>query len=601
MGKKFLLVILVSFASILFSSCLLNNVTNSVSNTLEKESDVKLNAGIQSGNLERVKEAIEDGANLNKIKVSLVADENPIVLAITKNQDKIAEYLINNGADANYTDISGRSLLMFSAYNTDVSFCELLIKHGAKVNQEDKNGYTALEYVLDHSRKATTESKMNQTITILLEHGAQIKPITLKAALKEDFSDSESRYSLVKRVVEGLVKEGNKPNINDVLKAAIIGDFPKIDELIKANKMQKDDEQQILFFTAAFGKIETMKLLEDKEADIKTCDKLNNTLLIIASQYGNLEMVKYLSSKGIDIEARNKDDYTALMAAVMNDHYETVEYLVKKGAKTYYKIPDYNVFYGALDLASENANVSLMELLVANGYPINNGTMGSAMISAVENNKIESIKYLLNIGADPNVGYNKLTPLEHACLQGNVEIAKILVEHGAKVDGLEVKGKPLYNAAKSGNTDVVEYLIKKGASVNSIPKYSDGSGGESALMAASYNGQFEAVKLLIENGADVNYSDENVDKDTAIIWDAGQGSRHIVEYLVQKGAKIDYQNEKGQTALMRAASQGQLDNVKVLIKYNADTSIKDKEGHTALGLAKSGKYMDVANYLENIE
>lgn len=601
MGKKFLLVILVSFISILFSSCSLNNVTNSVSNTLAKESDVKLNAGIQSGNLERVKEAIEDGANLNKIKVSLVSDENPVVLAITKNQDKIAEYLINNGADANYTDNSGRSLLMFSAYNMDVSFCELLIKHGAKVNQEDKNGYTALEYVLDHSRKATTERDINQIISVLLEHGAQIRPITLKAALKEDFSDSESRYSIINRVVQRLIKEGKKPDINDVFKAAIIGDFPKISELIKANKMQKEDEEQILFFTAAFGKVETMKLLEGKEVDIKTCDKLKNTLLIVASQYGNLEMVKYLSSKGIDIEARNKDDNTALMAAIMNDHYETVEYLVKKGAKSYYKIPDYNVFYGALDLASENANVSVMELLIANGYPINNDTMGSAMISAVGNNKIESIKYLLNRGVDPNVGYNGLTPLENACLNGNVEITKILVEHGAKVDGLEVKGKPLYNAAKSGNVDVVEYLIKKGASVNSIPKYSDGSGGESALMAAAYSGQFEVVKLLIENGADINYQNENADNGTALIWATSGGSRHIVEYLIQNGAKVDYKSEKGETALMRAASQGQLDCVKVLIKYKADASIKDKEGHTALDLAKAGKYKGVVDYLENIK
>lgn len=140
---------------------------------------------------------------------------------------------------------------MFLAYNTDVPFCEFLIKHGAKVNPKDKKGYTALEYVLDHSIKATTEDDVNQIITMLLEQGAKIRPITLKAALSGGSNNNETRYSLVKRVVEGVIKEGNKTGINNVLEAAIVGDSSKINKLIYENRMEKEYEQQILFYTAA--------------------------------------------------------------------------------------------------------------------------------------------------------------------------------------------------------------------------------------------------------------------------------------------------------------------------------------------------------------
>jgi ankyrin repeat protein len=110
---------------------------------------------------------------------------------------------------------------MFSAYNTDVTFCKLLIKHGAKINKVDNKGYTALEYVLDHSSKGTTERDINQIITILLNNSAKIKPITLKAALKDGHGESENRYSVVKRILEGLIKSGQKSGLNPALEAAI--------------------------------------------------------------------------------------------------------------------------------------------------------------------------------------------------------------------------------------------------------------------------------------------------------------------------------------------------------------------------------------------
>ncbi|MDD3173813.1 MAG: ankyrin repeat domain-containing protein [Herbinix sp.] len=602
MGKKSILAILVFLISILLTACSLKNVANSVTNNVGKalviESDAKLNSGIESGNLERVREAIEDGANLNKIKVSYVSYENPVMIALMKNQDKIAKYLIENGADVNYADSSGRSLLMYSAYITDISFCEFLIKNGAKVGKEDKNGYTALDYVLKHSKKDTNENDIDSIITILLKNGAKVRPITLKAAMNGSYTDNENRYGLVNRVTVELIKEGYKTEINKGLEAAIVGASDKVRNLIKEDQIQKEDEQKILFYTAAFGEVETMKLLVNKGDDLKSCDDYKNTTLIVAAQYGNLEMVKYLLNIGIDIEAKNKDDYTALILATNNGQYDIVEYLVKQGALMRYKLPDRDFYREALDFAAENADIRIMNLLIDNGYPLNNDTLGSAMDSALYNNKIESIKYLLNKGMDPNIIFNEDTALDIACTRGNIEIAKILVESGANVNGSNVSGMPLLSAAKYGNIELVKYMLECGVDVNSVLRYDDGSGGESALMEAAYGGEYDVVKLLVESGAVVNYQDENCDSDTAIIWAASGGSRNILEYLIKRGGDFDYQNSNGETALMKAIPMGYIDCVKVLLKHEANITLKNKEGKTALDIAEAGGYNDIINLLK---
>ena len=63
---------------------------------------------------------------------------------------------------------------------------------------------------------------------------------------------------------------------------------------------------------------------------------------------------------------------------------------------------------------------------------------------------------------------------------------------------------PLMLVAFTGQTEAMKYLIQKGANV----KYKADDGG-TALHGACFLGQFEAVRLLVENGADVNALNED--------------------------------------------------------------------------------------------
>jgi len=586
--KKGILALLIILIAMSLSSCLIGT----------EESDKKMLIGIKNGNLEQVKEALEDGANIDKIEGLYLEESNPFWLALLNNRDHIAEYLIEHGADANSTDIHGVPLLTISAYNGNIYFSELLLEHGADINAIDKKGYTALEAALI-GRKS--EKETNSLITLLLDNGAKITPTTLEAALKGNNDNGDCRYGIVRRILEDLIEAGYESGLDPLLEAAILGDSSKVDELIKADKMREEDKQLIMFYTVAFGNVETLKLLENKGVDLQSSDKFYNEPLTIAAKYGQLEMVEYLLSKNVDIEAQNGDDETALMEAVINDQYEVAEYLLKKGAKTHYTILD-KYPRDALYKASRNGNIEMMKLIINNGYTLNDKSIDLAMHGATEKNQTEALKYLLSIGADIGIEYDSTPLLETACLLGNLEVVKLLVENGTNIDGKNGEGRPLNLAAYYGNTEIVEYLIENGVNVNAVAVSTDdekaGLTGSSALMRATYKGNLDIIKLLVENGADLEYQYEQVDNDTVLITAAERGSRNIVEYFIQKGSDINYQNQKGKTALIKAVEKNNADNVKVLLKYGADISLKDENGLTALDIAKAENKTKIIEIIE---
>ena len=102
--QKLQVLLIIAIIGVGLSAC---SVTAKVSDSKSnQESDNKLYLGIMNANLEQVKEGLKEGANIDKMRVKLLAESNPVRLALKEQQNKIARYLIENGADANNTDKS---------------------------------------------------------------------------------------------------------------------------------------------------------------------------------------------------------------------------------------------------------------------------------------------------------------------------------------------------------------------------------------------------------------------------------------------------------------------------------------------------------------
>ena len=144
-----------------------------------RKQNQKLYNAIETNELEA---AIDDGANKNSFQnvgltmesISGKPDKNPVYADTAMHEDnKIAQYLIRKGADPNYKDKDGISLLMLAAQQGNIKFCKQLVEKGADVKYK-KRGISALDYAL-----STGEIQDAKTQIELIEYLYQQKiPVT---------------------------------------------------------------------------------------------------------------------------------------------------------------------------------------------------------------------------------------------------------------------------------------------------------------------------------------------------------------------------------------------------------------------------------------
>eukprot|EP00919_Chromeraceae_sp_WS-2016_P043532 GHVR01103979.1.p1 GENE.GHVR01103979.1~~GHVR01103979.1.p1 ORF type:complete len:102 (+),score=13.87 GHVR01103979.1:493-798(+) len=85
---------------------------------------------------------------------------------------------------------------------------------------------------------------------------------------------------------------------------------------------------------------------------------------------------------------------------------------------------------------------------------------------------------------------------------------------------------------------------------------------DTPIIAASYKGHLDTVKILVENGSDVNY--RNSQGLCALICASSGGHLNVVKYLIMNGANVNSMDNEGDTPLWWANHKGHLDVVKVL-------------------------------------
>ena len=146
-------------------------------------------------------------------------------------------------------------------------------------------------------------------------------------------------------------------------------------------------------------------------------------------------------------------------------------------------------------------------------------------------------------------------------------------------------GTPLMLAARNGHSDAVRKLIELGADVDEIKLYE-----HTPLAAAAKHGHTDIVKLLLNFGAKVNaIADANGFGDapyTALMRACIGGQAKTARVLLDAGADPNLKREDGQRALHFAAAQGDLECVKLLLEYGADVDAKDLFGRTPLLMAR---------------
>ena len=137
------------------------------------------------------------------------------------------------------------------------------------------------------------------------------------------------------------------------------------------------------------------------------------------------------------------------------------------------------------------------------------------------------------------------------------------------------------NDARSGHLDRVVKELDDGIPVDVVDAVD-----QTALIAAAGKDHLDIVQLLLDRGATPDVVDPA--GWTALIHATYFGARpEVLSLLVQKGANVNAQNDRGVTALYLAAASGREDTVRQLLTLGADPTLATRSGYTPLRVAQA--------------
>ncbi|XP_035507384.2 ankyrin repeat domain-containing protein 50 isoform X1 [Scophthalmus maximus] len=201
-----------------------------------------------------------------------------------------------------------------------------------------------------------------------------------------------------------------------------------------------------------------------------------------------------------------------------------------------------------------------------------------------------SVKKLLDRGVSMNQLHSKdgQTLLAGAAHEGSADVVELLLARGSDPLISDHQGQtPLSLASRQGHVKVLSVLLEWAKNQEPVTaarmmEHVD-SEGWTALRSAAWGGHGEAVRLLLDAGADVDGCDN--EGRTALRAAAWGGHEEIVLTLLDYGAQVDKADSNGRTPLIAAAYMGHHEAVEILLDHNADVDLADGDGRTALSVA----------------
>lgn len=218
-----------------------------------------------------------------------------------------------------------------------------------------------------------------------------------------------------------------------------------------------------------------------------------------------------------------------------------------------------------------------------------------SILDLVEQYQIEQIRYYINqkmARINERRKITRDTPLHLAARKGRLDIVKLLIKAGARINAANRdRHLPLHVAALAGKTEVVNLLLAAGSRRNGKDKLNK----DSPLHLACRKGHNAIVRLLIAANAKVNQ--QNKQRSTPLHLACIKGSLPAVENLISAGATIDAEDESGETALHKAARGGFTHIVRLLLRNDADPNSFCDRKETPLHRAAERGFIDIAALL----
>ncbi|KTD51454.1 ankyrin repeat-containing protein [Legionella quinlivanii] len=394
------------------------------------------------------------------------SDHNGLHEAIKANKYELVKQLLPYYA-VNRPNHKGQTALMFAAATGNVALMNLLLKEGARVDQVDLKGNSALHYALEKPSEAAALTLLPLMKTPNQSNRLGITPMMLAAA-KESLPVlrylCESGHS-----ISSVDQSGN----NALHYAAMLGKVKSIVYLARqgfdlnrpetpeeTKKLEKSARRTALHLAALNGHVKAVLCLLELKADLEKEDKhgfgvceyaiysknqemldfvkliplyhrkeRNRSLLHAAVTKNNKNALAELILDDVDLNVLDKNGRSALHLACINDARDAAALLLKGGDLVLNDTD--RLGYAPIHYAAQLNHVGLIELLAKAGANLNQPASGNgtALHLACQNGKMPAVLALIKHGADLNsINADGLTPAQTALGKGHFRIVRALVQ-----------------------------------------------------------------------------------------------------------------------------------------------------------------------------
>jgi len=454
------------------------------------EIDSRVARAAMNGDKPAVRELVVEKADVN---APLADGTTALHWAVRADDLETAGLLIHAGANVKAQDRYGLTPLAVACGNGNSGMVRALLDAGADPNSTDPNGETPLMIA------ARTEGG-TEVVKALLERGAAVN----------------ARDKIVEQTALMWAVRANQPESVRLLLAAGAD----------VNARTRVGKTPTWRPPNAGGGSHGKGIVRGgwPERGVQDPTPGGMTALLYAARDGQLEIARMVLDAGANVNQPEANKVTPLLIAIANDHLNLAQFLLSKGADI--NAADYwgrTPLWTALDVRDLDYDRS--------------GEQHSDRAAG-----LEMIQTLLNRGANVNARIAEVPPIRRWILPIS------------DISWVDFTGQtPFLRASLAGDITVMQLLLEHGADPN-IPTFSN----TTALMAAagvnwsvgqtytdSKEGLMQAVKLCLEKGADVNAV--NSMGFTALTGAVNRGSNDMVEFLVNRGARLDVTDKEGRT------------------------------------------------------
>ena len=612
------------------------------------EGKSSLHVAVEGGCSKKIIRAlIKHGVNVNATNVHGVT---ALMTACVKGNIETINILLSAGADPNIADSRGETCIHHVAFaNNSKEAVQAIINHGAYINATNKENITAI--------MIACQMGYTDTMNVLLSAGADLNIAdntgatwichaaiggnkeTLQAVINLG-ADVNTTNNNSKTVLMIACQKGHIDAMNVLLHAgadinsadntgatwihsAVIGDSKETLQAIINLGADVDTTNKhgvtALMIACSKGNIDIINILLNAGADHNITDTTGASWIHYAVDGGNKETLQAIINLDADINASNNESVTALMFTCRKGNTDIINVLLNAGADP--NIADMNGKTWVHHAVTSDCSKEIVQSVIDLGADVNttNNRNVTALMEACKEGNLDTIKTLLNAGADPNIAdidghtwihyaiiadnsketvqsivslgadvnttnNHSITALMIACMKGNIDAVDVLLHAGAdpNIADTDVETLIHYAVQEDCSKEILQATIDHGADVNSTNMY-----GETALLIACKKGNIDAIHVLLNAGADPNIA--NAKDETCIHHAIVEGcSKETLQAIINHGADVNSTNKNNVTSLMTACENGNIDAIDVLLNAGANPNIADTESVTCIHHAVNG-------------